>query len=116
MPKVLSYTPAWLSRPSPGFDVFHSSDRKLSSKASEADNKDCEQKTRRTIAYRHTEYCNEIFVVIDNTVRWADLAQIKDDWEREQDEEGVIRSIESGGQENQKCYRVAMSSYCALIC
>ncbi|MCJ1388234.1 hypothetical protein MMC18_001079 [Xylographa bjoerkii] len=105
MPKVLSYTPAWLSRPSPGFDLFHSSDRKLSSKASEADSKKGEQGNRRIIAYRRTEYCNEIFVVVGNTIRWADLGQIKDDWEGEQDGGGVIRSIESGDQEKEKSYR-----------
>ncbi|MCJ1315322.1 hypothetical protein MMC15_000639 [Xylographa vitiligo] len=105
MPKVLSYTPAWLSRPSPGFDLFHSNDRKLSHKASEAGSKNGEQGTRRILAYRRTEYCNEIFVVVGNTIRWADLGQIKDDWEGEQDDRGVIRSIENGHREPEKCYR-----------
>ncbi|MCJ1380223.1 hypothetical protein MMC17_003326 [Xylographa soralifera] len=105
MPKVLSYTPAWLSRPSPGFDLFRSNDRKLSNKASEAGSKKGEQGTRRILAYRRTEYCNEIFVVVGNTIRWADLGQLKDDWEGEQDDRGVIRSIENGHQEKEKSFR-----------
>ena len=115
MPKVLSYTPAWLSRPSPGFDLFHSNDRKLSHKASEAGSKNGEQGTRRILAYRRTEYCNEIFVVVGNTIRWADLGQIKDDWEGEQDDRGAIRSIENGHREPEKCYRVGLSLQCALF-
>ncbi|MCJ1433685.1 hypothetical protein MMC27_003049 [Xylographa pallens] len=106
MPKVLSYTPAWLSRPSPGFDLFHSNDRKLSHKASEAGSKKDEHGARRILAYRRTEYCNEVFVVVGNTIRWADLGQIKDDWEGEQDDRGVIRSIENGHQETEKSYRI----------
>ncbi|MCJ1400796.1 hypothetical protein MMC11_004004 [Xylographa trunciseda] len=105
MPRVLSYTPPWLSRPSPGFDLFHSNDRKLSHKASESDSKKGQQGIRRIIAYRRTEYCNEIFVVVGNTIRWADLGQIKDDWEGEQDDRGVIRSIESGHHEKEKSYK-----------
>ncbi|MCJ1283522.1 hypothetical protein MMC26_002852 [Xylographa opegraphella] len=110
MPKVLTYTPAWLSRPSPGFDLFQGNDRKLSHKASEFGSKKSEQGTRRILAYRRTEYCNEIFVVVGNTIRWANLGQIKDDWEEEAHDRDVIKSIETGNQETKKSYRTLQLS------
>ncbi|KAL8815376.1 MAG: hypothetical protein Q9223_005484 [Gallowayella weberi] len=84
MPKVLSYTPSWLSRPSPGFDIFASSDKLASfgpnGASPKAKGPSREQNylgPRRTIAHRGSE----VFVVVDNQIRWSDLSIIKYDWE-----------------------------------
>lgn len=90
MPKVISYTPSWLSRPSPGFRLFSSSQDvsrsprangkasalAVSSNKSEGDYLG----PQRTIARRGTE----IFVVVGNEIRWSDLCMLKDDWEEAQ--------------------------------
>ena len=91
MPKVISYTPSWLSRPSPGFRLFAPSNAtstptRPSEKASEQlrhgdDGKDDYLGPKRAIARRGTE----IFVVVDNQIRWSDLCMLKDDWSGGQD-------------------------------
>ncbi|KAL8668357.1 MAG: hypothetical protein Q9168_007008 [Polycauliona sp. 1 TL-2023] len=88
MPKVLSYTPSWLSRPSPGFDLVSSTNKRASLSAQDAghsggnsSNKEQEYLgSRRTVARRGSE----IFVVVDNQIRWADLSILKYDWESSQ--------------------------------
>ena len=87
MPKVINYTPPWLSRPSPGSQLFE-----LSTRAEQCDH-DHRQNSeshangngrlqeylgpKRTIAHRGTE----IFVVVDNEIRWSDLCLLKENWE-----------------------------------
>ncbi|KAL8730144.1 MAG: hypothetical protein Q9166_004227 [cf. Caloplaca sp. 2 TL-2023] len=103
MPKVLSYTPSWLSRPSPGFDLFASTinhnspgSQNGASPQRKGSNKEEEYLSpRRTIAYRGTE----VFVVVDNQIRWSDLSIIKYDWENSQ-RKGKKRA-EAGPQEGQ---------------
>ena len=101
MPKILSYTPAWLSRPSPGFNLFTSDGKKLSGeidrqslkKSTNGVRQRSEDKSRphRTIARRGTE----IFVAVGNTIRWADLCMLKDDWEsQEHNLKWVSKSVE----------------------
>ncbi|MCJ1473037.1 hypothetical protein MMC13_001686 [Lambiella insularis] len=97
MPKVLNYTPAWLSRPSPGFDLFSSKHGKPSGKARRVAGKNSEVGHCRTIARRGTE----VFVVVGNTIRWADLCILKDDYEGQEQGDGhVVHSIEThrGGE------------------
>ena len=85
MPKIISYTPAWLSRPSIGFDLFagqgvSDGERSRTTQAQTADDAatgDGYFGPRALIARRGTE----VFVVGGNTLRWADLAMLKDDWE-----------------------------------
>jgi nucleoporin NUP82 len=81
MPKVISHTPAWLSRPSPGFDMFtkptEAENRALQAKEQSSKKNVPYEGARRIIARRGTE----VFVVVGNTIRWADLPMIKDDWE-----------------------------------
>lgn len=85
MPKVLNYTPSWLSRPSSGFDLFSSGNQRTSFGPQDgghprARSSDKEQEylgPRRTIAHRGSE----IFLVVDNHIRWADLSIVKYDWE-----------------------------------
>lgn len=101
MPKVISYTPSWLSRPSPGFRVFSSSqDVSPSPKAIEKSSKlsanskgtkDDYLGPKRTIARRGTE----IFVVVGNQIRWSDLCMLKDDWEEAREEAQELRKSTS---------------------
>ena len=89
MPKVLSYTPPWLSRPEPGFHLFNSSPGTLSSLHRER--RGSEQLSNRhatksyqgptkTIAHRGTE----VFVAVDNKLRWSDLSMLKDDYDEKE--------------------------------
>lgn len=74
MPKVLGYTPSWLTRPSPGFDVFKPQPR-TSSKATNGVTKADElPRTRNTITTKGTE----IFVAVGNEIRWSDLVELKE--------------------------------------
>ncbi|MCJ1246131.1 hypothetical protein MMC30_003336 [Trapelia coarctata] len=106
MPKIISYTPAWLSRPSPGFNLFSVDSKKLSVGADKHSDRNSRNGTgkkenwlgpRRVLARRGTE----LFVVVGNTIRWANLCALKGEWEaQEQDERRVVRSIESTGQQD----------------
>ena len=83
MPKVLGYTPSWLSRPSPGFDLFSSSNKRASIDSQHGGQAGARNEylgPRRTIAHRGSE----IFLVVDNQIRWADLSILKYDWESSQ--------------------------------
>lgn len=81
MPKIISYTPTWLSRPSPGFNFFSDSEsvRKTSSERSNAGNPTIPA-PRRTIARRGTE----VFIASENHIRWSDLCMLKDQWDERQ--------------------------------
>lgn len=85
MPRALSYTPSWLTRPSAGYDLF-ASVQKASSLAATNGTKvptngqrdeEGYRGPRRTIAYRGTE----VYVVVDNQIRWSDLSMLKENWE-----------------------------------
>ncbi|KAI1330464.1 hypothetical protein F5Y16DRAFT_363243 [Xylariaceae sp. FL0255] len=83
MPKIKGYTPAWLSRPSPGHDLFapnQNDPNNLPSYAAAATG------PRRTIARRGTE----VFIAVGKEIRWADLVYLKERWqEKESQERGV---------------------------
>lgn len=86
MPKVISYTPGWLSRPSPGFDLFSPKDPSKAKKSVPKSSNSTGSSAvlpaaRRIIARRGTE----VFVVVDNVIRWADLPSLKDEWESTKD-------------------------------
>ena len=125
MPKVLGYTPSWLSRPSPGFRLFTSPQGKQLSK--KINGKDTRRSTNggskkeeyvgpsRLIARRGTE----IFVVVDNTIRWSDLCMLKDVWEEREQEDNRYRSPrknevdqQQNGEEGfrEDCYKVGYPS------
>ncbi|KAF2264168.1 hypothetical protein CC78DRAFT_464197 [Lojkania enalia] len=65
MPKVIGYTPPWLTRPFPGYEMFAS---KATPSAKET------ASAQKTIATRGSE----IFVAVGREIRWADLAQLKE--------------------------------------
>jgi len=77
MPRVLSYTPSWLSRPSTGFDIFatkneaHVNGRSKPSRPSKHTDFNVPSKT---IACRGSE----VFVAVGNEIRWSDLAWLKE--------------------------------------
>lgn len=83
MPKIISYTPPWLSRPSPGYHLFSksSTSQQINGNASKRQNGAKIAKpftgNRRTIAKRGTE----TFVVVENEIRWSDLCMLRDIWE-----------------------------------
>ncbi len=86
MPKIISYTPAWLSRPSPGFDLFSpgpdtSTPPLTNGKSIHTINGSGEGELyggpQRTIARRGTE----VFVTVGNELRWSDLCLLKNNWE-----------------------------------
>jgi nucleoporin NUP82 len=70
MPKVLSYTPDWLSRPSPGYHLF--APKQGNGNGAAAKKKDFGP--RKTIATRGSE----IFVAAGHEIRWADLVNLKE--------------------------------------
>ena len=88
MPKVISYTPTWLSRPAPGYHLFSkplASQQRNESIPNGQDGASIAKTltgNRRTIARRGTE----LFVVVDNEIRWSDLCMLKDAWEETQRE------------------------------
>ncbi|OSS49252.1 hypothetical protein B5807_05666 [Epicoccum nigrum] len=72
MPKVLSYTPEWLSRPSPGYHLF--APKQTNGNGAAAKSKDKDFGPRKTIATRGSE----IFVAVGHEIRWADLVNLKE--------------------------------------
>ena len=89
MPKVLAYTPEWLSRNNPGFQVFNNAQpRQAQAQAKRRDsiqpendgdgNKDYVGPNK-TIARRGAE----IFTVVGKHIRWADLSMLKESFEEQ---------------------------------
>ncbi|KIW14843.1 hypothetical protein PV08_07628 [Exophiala spinifera] len=105
MPKVIGHTPPWLSRPSAGAKVFSdpapqspaSPSKRSSYLGSPASTE--YQGPRRLVASRGTE----IFTVVGNKIRWADLSLIKDEWEENahsgHSRFGLSRSVESATEQ-----------------
>ncbi|KAJ5707356.1 hypothetical protein N7488_007157 [Penicillium malachiteum] len=80
MPKVNSYAPAWLCRPSPGASLFTSASIKSPAQGLENGSKSsAPTAATRTVAKRG----NEVFAVVDNEIRWSDLARVKDQWQQQ---------------------------------
>ncbi|USP77786.1 uncharacterized protein yc1106_05060 [Curvularia clavata] len=71
MPKILGYTPDWLSRPNPGYHLFASKHQDGNGVVARRP----EPGSRRTIATRGSE----IFVAVGNEIRWADLVNLKEE-------------------------------------
>ncbi|CAA9959143.1 hypothetical protein PTMSG1_02667 [Pyrenophora teres f. maculata] len=72
MPKVLAYTPDWLSRPNPGYHLF--APTQINGNGVVATRRSEQPGPRKTIATR----ASEIFVAVGNEIRWADLANLKE--------------------------------------
>lgn len=83
MPKVIGYTPAYLSRPSPGSKIFTdpapqspASPSKRSSYVGSPPTTDY-QGPRRLVVTRGPE----TITVAGNKLRWTNLADVKNEWE-----------------------------------
>jgi hypothetical protein len=74
MPRIVEYTPAWLTRPSMGFEIFSNvaKDDKTNGTAPKSS-------VERLMVRRGTQ----IFIVVDNELRWTDLVYLKDWYESE---------------------------------
>jgi len=80
MPNVVSYTPPWLSRPSPGASLFSSTSAKSTDYTSlSTQGKVDYNGPTRTLAKRG----NEVFTVVDNQIRWSSLTKLKDEWQQQ---------------------------------
>ncbi|RDW90506.1 uncharacterized protein DSM5745_02281 [Aspergillus mulundensis] len=91
MPKVISYTPPWLSRPSPGAALFSSPAPK--DPASSKNTKDAPYLgPSRTLARRG----NEVLTVVDNQIRWSSLTRLKDEWQQRARSKNQSNDTESG--------------------
>ena len=83
MPKIIDYNPQWLSRPSPGFQLFNTS--KYSSTPAQPTRRGSAQRENgnsyegpvKTIAHRKTE----VFLVAGKDIRWSDLSILKNEYE-----------------------------------
>ena len=75
MPKTISYTPSWLSRPSPGFQLFSTPKSAHSSAQHPRRGSDHIEYNgpNKTTARRGTE----VFVVAGKHIRWSDLSILK---------------------------------------
>ena len=105
MPKAISQTPSWLSRPSPGARIFSdpsnqsptSPSKRNSQTPPNGSNPSSFYSPKRTIAQRGTE----IFVAVGNKIRWTDLATVKDDWE----DSIYSKKKQDGKNESSLCYK-----------
>ncbi|KAL4889213.1 hypothetical protein BDV59DRAFT_187130 [Aspergillus ambiguus] len=80
MPKVISYTPPWLSRPSSGAALFSSPAGKAPEQVAQKLQRDVlYQGPTRTLGKRG----NEVFTVVDNQIRWSSLTRLKDEWQQQ---------------------------------
>ncbi|PYH45857.1 uncharacterized protein BP01DRAFT_422918 [Aspergillus saccharolyticus JOP 1030-1] len=78
MPKVISFTPPWLSRPSPGASIFLNAGTKHPETSLTTKNQQYAG-PKRIQAKRG----NELFTVVNNQIRWSDLTRVKDEWQHQ---------------------------------
>lgn len=86
MPKIISYTPAWLSKPAPGHEILSVAssrppigDPAVSRSINSVAKFNGKPGPRRTIARRGTE----VFVAVGKEIRWADLIALKEEFEED---------------------------------
>jgi nucleoporin NUP82 len=115
MPKITSYTPAWLSKPNPGHEIFVPSSLGAdhpSLSAGTGGKGAAKPGPRRTIAQRGTE----VFVAVGREIRWADLVYLKEAWEDKQKGSGKGKSRDSQYQDDHaQGYRVSSVRACFLM-
>ena len=110
MPKIIDYTPPWLSQPSRGFDVFTPTEPG-GLRGTEVNgtytygNASPEPYLgpKRLLAQRGTE----IFAAVGNKIRWSDLCMLKEDYEAERNSRANARRRKAdgglnGGQQGQQ--------------
>ncbi|KAJ5508969.1 hypothetical protein N7527_011112 [Penicillium freii] len=105
MPKVNSYAPAWLCRPSPGAKFLSSSSAQSPAEDLQNGSKRISNGATRTIAKRG----NEVFAVVDNEIRWSNLARLKDQWQQE-----IKQKKGSASQDEQQADHTQLPPYRVL--
>lgn len=111
MPKIKSYTPAWLSKPSPGHDLFTPppSDTPKRSSLYSSTKANGTLGPRRTIARRGSE----VFIAVGKEIRWADLVYLKERWQEKdaQNQHGSrIKREGSSGSEDDDILRESIEN------
>ncbi|KAI0180384.1 hypothetical protein GGR52DRAFT_241624 [Hypoxylon sp. FL1284] len=124
MPKIKSYTPAWLLPPTPGHDLFAPDTNDTQNGSSYSSKSFPRSVPRRTLARRGTE----VFIAVRKEIRWADLVYLKERWEEKQakarggsrikredstslsDDELLRESIESGCAEGFRTMTTSVGS------
>lgn len=109
MPKIKSYTPAWLLPPTPGHDLFAPDPNDASFYTSKSLSKSV---PRRTLARRGTE----VFIAVGKEIRWADLVYLKERWEEKQTKArngSRVKREESVSPSDEELLRETIESGCA---
>ncbi|KAI5868077.1 hypothetical protein GGS23DRAFT_10174 [Durotheca rogersii] len=111
MPKIKSYTPAWLLPPSPGHDLFSPDQADAHNGFPHAFKTTPQSGPRRTIARRGTE----VFIAVGKEIRWVDLVYIKERWEEKAAERrGSVRVKREGSvASEEELERASIEDGCA---
>ncbi|KAI0145967.1 hypothetical protein F4776DRAFT_385990 [Hypoxylon sp. NC0597] len=112
MPKIKSYTPAWLLPPSPGHDLFVPNPNDAHSASSYTSKDISKNGPRRTIARRGTE----VFIAVGKEIRWADLLYLKERWEEKRAvaRGGIrIKREDSNSSDDDELLRESIETGCA---
>jgi len=102
MPKIKSFAPGWLNEPSPGHKLFEQSADDSRASAAIPYGKKAKPGPRRTIARRGTE----IFVAVGKTLRWGDLAYLKESWETKHAQSGSGAGIKRESSDDSSDYDI----------
>ena len=98
MPKIVSYTPAWLSKPNPGHEIFTATHAPSSHSSNSSSRRKLKPGPRRTIVHRGTE----VFIAVGKEIRWADLVYLKEAWEdKSRKEKGFFKGKARDSTESQ---------------
>ncbi|KAL2168822.1 hypothetical protein VTG60DRAFT_6792 [Thermothelomyces hinnuleus] len=108
MPKIKSFAPGWLNEPSsPGHKLFEQCTDDARTAAALPYGKRAKPGPRRTIARRGTE----IFVAVGKTLRWGDLAYLKESWETKHARSTPGTRIKKEGSEDSSDYDSAIPGH-----
>lgn len=77
MPKIKSFTPAWLAKPAPGHNLFAPSETTPKSSPFSSPSR-----SKTYVGPTHTiaRSGSQVFVAVGREVRWADLIDLKERW------------------------------------
>lgn len=116
MPKILSYTPAWLAHPSQGHEIFTPSTSTYETPLSPLKYTNGGLKNsnksgpRRTIAHRGSE----VFVAVGKEIRWADLVDVQALHDYQHDEK--LRKSSQGRWTEEDSKSDSTASDCYMVC
>ncbi|RAL60568.1 hypothetical protein DID88_009764 [Monilinia fructigena] len=114
MPQVLGYTPAWLSKPNTGHEIFTAgptNNQTSSGSSYKSNNRESTYSgPRRTIARRGTE----IFIAVGKEIRWADLVYLKETWENKQGNQRSFLKGKSRSEEEHEAEETVSQGYRTL--